>query len=112
MNAVLVQRPIFMMAVASKPLRNRAIAPPARREWEPTSFGAYPGAASWLNGSAARMARTMSSLVTCWSWLSCSLRNAQIGVSGVAPSLSNVVMRAVRAFTGQQSSGMAWWAMI
>ncbi len=72
-KAMLVQRPIFMMAVASNPLRKRAMTPPVCREWEPTNFGAYPGVTSWLNGSAARMAWTMSLLVTCWSWLLCSL---------------------------------------
>jgi len=68
--------------------------------------------ASWLNGRAVRTARTMSSLVTFWNWVSCWLRKAQMGVSGVAPSFRSVVMRAESAFTGQHGLGMAQCAMI
>jgi len=38
-KAVLVQCLSFMMAVASKPCWNRAMAPPARSEWDLTMLG-------------------------------------------------------------------------
>ena len=41
-NVSLVQRPIFLMVACGTPLRYIAMAPPARRLWDPTSAGVRP----------------------------------------------------------------------
>ncbi len=64
MKVVDVHLPSFMMVVASTPWLKSAMAPPERKEWDPTMRLWYPYSAACDGRMAVRTAVTMSPFVT------------------------------------------------
>jgi len=110
MNVVLVQRPAHWISMASCLLMNRAIAPPALSEWEPTWSGVYPSSCDPVARIDCFTTATMSLLCTYCHGRDFASRKAQMSVSGVAPYWSMSDNRATTALTGQHGfpSVSAW----
>ena len=105
----LVQRPPFMMVIKSHPLSFIAMAPPARREWDPTADALIPMRWSCRAVTAPRTAiRTFAAVI----WRPSGRR--EMGDSEEAPrQLRTVVTRRASAATGHAAwPGIAWWWMV